>query len=114
VALKILAQGFARIAGILLGKRKGKVLLVSWTRMATRLRFGDKLDWSTNISPWKGWIVLLLEENENQEIVEKTQVVTTNTTFITAYNKKNVKTKRILFDAMKDHIIPRVRKEKCL
>ena len=64
MALKTLAQGFARIAGVLLGKMKGKVLLVSWTRMATRLRFEDKLDGATNISPWKERIALLLEENE--------------------------------------------------
>jgi hypothetical protein len=44
VALKTLTQGFARIAGVLLGKRKGKVLLVNWKRMATGLRFEDRLD----------------------------------------------------------------------
>ena len=114
MALKTLAQGFARIAGVLLGKRKGKVLLVSWTRMDIGLRFEDRLDGAMNFNPWKERIALLLEENEIWEIVEKTQVVPIDTTLLVAYNKKNVKAKRILLDVMKDHIIPRVRKEKCL
>jgi hypothetical protein len=108
VALKTLAQGFAGIAGVLLGKRKGKVLLVSWTRMATGLRFEDRLDGATNFSPWKERIALLLEENEIWDIVEKTQVVPTDTTLLAAYNKKNVKAKRMLLDVVKDHIIPHV------
>jgi hypothetical protein len=75
VALKSLAQGFAGITRVLLRKRKGKVLLVSWTRMANGLKFEDRLDGATNFSLSKERTALLLEENEIWDIVEKTQVV---------------------------------------
>jgi hypothetical protein len=68
VALNTLAQGFA---GVLLGKRKGKVLLVSWKRMAIKLRFEDRVDEAMKFSPWKERIALLLEENKIWDIVEK-------------------------------------------
>jgi hypothetical protein len=76
--------------------------------MATGLRFEDRLDEATNFSQWKERIALLLEENEIWDIVEKTQVVPTDTTLLAAYNKKNVKAKRMLLDVVKDHIIPHV------
>jgi hypothetical protein len=112
VALNNLTQGIARIAGVLLGKRKGKVLLVNWTRMVTGLRFEDRLDGATNFSPWKERIALMLEENEIWDIVEKTQVVPTDTALLVAFNKKNMKSKRMLLDVMKDHIIPHVSEKK--
>jgi hypothetical protein len=80
-------------------------------RMATGLRFEDMLDEATNFSPWKERIVLL-EKNEILDIVENTQVVPTDTTLLETYNKKNVKSKRMFLDDVKDHIIPRVQKEK--
>jgi hypothetical protein len=92
-------KGFARIK-----ERKSTVGQLD----KTRLRFEDNLDGDTNFSPWKKRIALLLEENEIWDIVDKTQVVPTYTTLLAAYNKKNVKAKRMLLDAVKDHIIPHV------
>jgi hypothetical protein len=88
-------------------KKEGKST-VGQLDEATRLRFEDRLDEDTNFSPWKEWIALLLEENEIWDIVEKTQVVPTDTTLLATYKKKNVKSKRMLLDVMKDYIIPRV------
>jgi hypothetical protein len=48
---------------------------------------------------------LLLEESELWDIVEKTQTIPTDAMLLVAYNKKNVKAKRIILDAVKDHII---------
>jgi hypothetical protein len=81
-------------------------------RMDTGLSFEDRLDKAMNFSPWKEWIMLLLEENEIWNIMEKTQTIPTNTMFLAAFTKKNVKAKRMLLDAVKDHIIPHVSRNK--
>jgi hypothetical protein len=72
--IRICSRGFAWI-------KEEKILLVSWRRMDIGLRLEDNLDGATNFSPWKEWIMLLLEENEIWDIVEKTQVVPTDTGF---------------------------------
>jgi hypothetical protein len=73
--------------------------------MATGLKFEDRLEGASNSNPWKERIVLLLEENEIWDIVEKTQTLPTDATLLAVYNKKNVKARRIILDAVKDHII---------
>ena len=77
--------------------------------MATSLRFEDRLDGESNFSPWKEIIVLLLEESELWDIVEKSITVpekTADAAGYAAYQKKNVKAKRLILDAIKDHLIP--------
>jgi hypothetical protein len=80
--------------------------------MATGLRFEDQLEGASNFSPWKERIALLLEENEIWDIVEKTQTLPTDATLLAAYNKKNVKARRIILDVVKDHIILHVTRKK--
>jgi hypothetical protein len=67
--------------------------------MATGLRIEDRLDGAANFSSWKARIVLLFQENELWDIVEGTTAT---------FTKKDIKAKRILFDAVKDHIIRHV------
>jgi hypothetical protein len=76
--------------------------------MAIGLRFEDRLEGASNFSPWKETIALPLEENELWDIVEKTQTIPTDAMLLAAYNKKNVKAKIIVLDAVKDPIIPHV------
>jgi hypothetical protein len=80
--------------------------------MASSLRFEDRLDGAANFSPWKERIVLLLEEAELWDIVNNTQsnpvIVPTDATLLAAFQKKNVKAKRMILDAIKDHVIPHV------
>ena len=80
--------------------------------MAIGLRVEDRLDEHTNFSSWKERIVLLLQECELWDIVENSQTnpvtVPTDATLLAAYTKKNVKAKRIILDAIKDHVIPHV------
>jgi hypothetical protein len=78
--------------------------------MATGLRVEDRLDGAANFSSWKARIVLLFQENELWDIVEGTTAtpVVAIPTDPTAFTKKDIKAKRILFDAVKDHIIPHV------
>jgi hypothetical protein len=61
--------------------------------MATGLRVEDRLDGAGNFSPWKERIVLLLEEYELWDIVEKIVTIPTDTTLLATYNKKMLKPK---------------------
>ena len=72
----------------------------------------DILDGATNVSPWKARITLILEENELWDIVHST---TTNPVVVPAdavdkptFMKRDVKARRIILDAVKDHIIPHI------
>jgi hypothetical protein len=78
--------------------------------MATGLRVEDRLDGAANFGAWKERMILLLQENELWDIVENTTthhvVVPTDATLLAAYNKKSIKAKRFILDAIKDHLIP--------
>jgi hypothetical protein len=80
--------------------------------MATGLRVEDRLDGAANFGAWKERMILLLQENELSDIVENTTthpvVVPTDATLLVAYNKKSIKAKRFILDAIKDHLIPHV------
>ena len=81
--------------------------------MATGLRLEDRLDGDGNFVPWKARIVLILEENELwDEVVHNTQAnpiqvpASADAQVLEAYNKKYIKARRIILDAVKDHVIP--------
>ena len=82
--------------------------------MAPGLRIEDRLDGAGNFCPWKARIVLILQENELWGIVENstTTPVTvppaTEAAALTAFNKLDIKAKRIILDAVKDHVIPHI------
>ena len=76
--------------------------------MATCLRFEDRLEGETNFVPWKERITLLLEEHELWYIVKAPVTLPTDLIDLAAYNKRKVKAKIILLDAVKDHMIPHV------
>ena len=73
----------------------------------------DRLDGVGNFVPWKTTLVLILEENELwKEVVHNNTanpiVVTPSTDAqpLSAFNKKDIKARRIILDAVKDHVIP--------
>jgi hypothetical protein len=80
--------------------------------MTTGLRIEDRLDGAINFGAWKERMVLLLQESELWEIVENSTTnpvnVPTNPTLLAIYTKKSIKAKRIILDAIKDHLIPHV------
>ena len=81
--------------------------------MATGLRLEDRLDGTGNFVPWKARILLLLEEHELwPDVVRNTTtypiVIPTDATVLAALNKKDCKARRIILDAVKDHIIPHI------
>ena len=87
---------------------------------STGLRMEDRLDGVGNFVPWKARIVLILEENELwDEVVHNTTVVpiivppSTDAAALTAFNK-DIKARRIILDAVKDHVIPHISSDPCI
>ena len=80
--------------------------------MVSGLRVEDRLDGVANFNPWKARIALILEENELWDIVVSTATnpftVPTDATLKIAFMKKDVKARRIILDAVRDHIIPHI------
>jgi hypothetical protein len=74
--------------------------------MATGLRVEDRLDGAVNFGAWKGRMILILQESELWDIVENSTTnpvtIPTYATLLAAYNKKSIKAKRIILDAIKD------------
>ena len=83
-------------------------------KMATRLKLDDRLDEAGNFVPWKARLVLILEENELwDEVVQNTIAnpiivpASTDAQALSAFNK-DIKARRIILDAVKDHVIPHI------
>eukprot|EP00253_Pinus_taeda_P032489 PITA_32489 len=76
--------------------------------MAIGLRVENRLAGVENFGPWKARIMLLLEEDEVWDVVEATVQAPTDRAQLVEFNKKNVKAKRSLRDAIKDHLFPHV------
>ena len=73
-----------------------------------------------NFLPWKVRLVLILEENELwDEVVHNTTTVpivvppSTDAAALIAFNKNNIKARRIILDAVKDHVIPHISSKTC-
>ena len=88
-------------------------MLFTLIEMATGLRLEDRLDGAGNFVPWKARIMLILEENELwDEVVHNTQAnpiqvsASTDALALATFNKKDIKARHIILDAVKDHVIP--------
>jgi len=76
--------------------------------MKTSFRVEDRLEGATNFRAWKIKLLIILEENDlldyiNQdipELVEDKEKV--------KHKKKEVMTKRILVDSIREHLIPHI------
>jgi hypothetical protein len=76
------------------------------------LRFKDRLDGASNFLSWKVRVTLLLEENDLWDIVKDVVATSTDLQDLAAHKKKEVKSKRMIMDAIKDHLIPHISKKK--
>ena len=83
--------------------------------MVSGLRVEDRLEGAANYCASRATIILLLEENELLEVVENlpaNPIAVPNPTIdliaYTAFHKKDVKARRMILDAVKDHIIPHI------
>jgi hypothetical protein len=75
---------------------------------ASQMCVEDRLAGASNWSPWKARIVFVLEDLELWDIVEPPVVVppTTAPVLLAEFRKRNNKAKRMMCDAVRDHIIP--------
>jgi len=86
--------------------------------MSTGLRLEDRLHGAGNFCPWKARIVLILQENELWDIIENSTTnlvlvpTATDAAALLAFNKLDLKAKRIILDAVKDHVIPHISEKK--
>ena len=81
--------------------------------VATYLRFEDRLDSASNFLSWKVRVTLLLEEDDLWDIV-KNVATPIYPHELVAHNKRIVKAKRMILDAIKDHLIPHVFEKKTM
>ena len=73
---------------------------------ATGLRYEDRLDGARNFSPWKERITILFKEQALWDIVGATVTVPTYAVQKAEFDKRDIKAQKILFDSIKDHVIP--------
>jgi hypothetical protein len=76
--------------------------------MVGTLRVEDRLDGATNFHAWKARILLLLEEYDLRDYVEMVISDPNDPHELAAHRKREVKTKRVLLDSVKDHLIPHI------
>jgi hypothetical protein len=67
----------------------------------TSLRFGDRLDGASNFLAWKVRVTLLLEENHLWDMVKDVVSPPTDPQQLVAHNKREVKGKWMIVDAIK-------------
>jgi hypothetical protein len=75
------------------------------------LMFEDRLYGASNFLSWKVRVTLLLEENDLYDIMKDVVTPTTDPQQLESHNKE-VKSKRMIMDSMKDHLIPHISKKK--
>ena len=75
---------------------------------AAGLRYEDRLDGSSNFSPWKERITILFKEQALWDIVGATATVVVPTDAVqkAEFERRDIKAQKILFDSIKDHVIP--------
>jgi hypothetical protein len=79
--------------------------------MVNTLKIEDMLEGETNFPSWKS-MVLLLEENDLKEYVEVVVASPTDPHEMEAHKKKEVKSKLVLPEFVKDHVIPHIAEKK--
>jgi hypothetical protein len=66
----------------------------------------DRLIGATNFNAWKYRIINILEENDLEDYITREIEEPTTNTARAAYKRKQTKAKRIIFDSIKDNMMP--------
>jgi hypothetical protein len=66
----------------------------------------DRLEGASNFNAWKSRVLHILEEGDLDELVTKVIEEPTSNTSRAAYKKRQVKAKRVIFDSVKDIMMP--------
>ena len=74
------------------------------------LRYEDRLSGADNFSPWKEHITVLFKEQGLLDFIGASATITvpTDSGQKAEFDKKDIKSQRILLDSIKDHVIPHV------
>jgi hypothetical protein len=80
--------------------------------VATGLRFEDRLEGASNFVPWKARVTLVLMENGLWEFANTKVTPPMDPKDLAAHELKDVKARRIILDAVKDHLIPHISEKK--
>jgi hypothetical protein len=81
----------------------------------SQMRVEDRFAGASNWSPWKARMVFVLEDLELWDIVEATvpPIPVTAPVLVEEFRRRNNKAKRIICDAVRDHIIPHLTGKTC-
>jgi hypothetical protein len=81
----------------------------------SQMRVEDRLAGAINWSPCKARMVFVLEDLKLWDIVEAVvpPIPFTNLVLVAEFRRRNNKEKRIICDAMRDHIIPHLTGKTC-
>ena len=80
--------------------------------VAADLRFEGRLDGASNPVPWKARVTLVLMENGLLKFANTKATPSTDPKDLAAHELKDMKSMRIILDAVKDHFIPHVSEKK--
>ena len=77
--------------------------------MATNIfRPKEKLQGSANHNSWKARLTAILEENDLDDVVFNTIEEPTSNVGRTAFKKKQAKARRIIYDSVKETLLPNI------
>jgi hypothetical protein len=74
--------------------------------MAMTLRMEDRLQGAQNFVTWKERVTMVLDVNDVLDHVNDEAAAPTDAATLVTWNKREAKSKSILLDGVKDHIIP--------
>ena len=74
--------------------------------MASSIKAGDRLQGASNFNAWKARVFNILEEAELDELVSRVMEEPTSNAGRAAYKKRQAKAKRVIFDSVKDNMMP--------
>jgi hypothetical protein len=72
------------------------------------LIYKDRLECPSNFVPWKCLVQMLLEEHDLWGFVGKLVVAPIDSMLLVDYKRKMAKTMRVIFDSVKDQLIPHI------
>jgi hypothetical protein len=79
---------------------------------ATGLRFENRLEGALNFVPWKARVTLILVENGLWNFANTTVTPLTGPQELVIHEQKDVKSRRIILDTVKNHLIPHLSEKK--
>jgi hypothetical protein len=95
------------LKGVLLGRKKGKRVFVSRTRIISSLRYEDRLEGISNYLQWKVRIAVVLRENKLWVFLSTTMTMSSsNPIALDLHEVIEARAQRIILDGVKHHLIP--------